>query len=149
MICLVRSRLGYRHKHIPISLASSNCSTDKLKPVCKSKKSRRSTAKHGSVQLVNTLECTINDITLYSRVGDDGELRTLSTECRFSNTKQRSITARFSVNDGENRFEPYTGNKSTDRSNLNSSPSTVLIEIELATIDTFAQSFNVDLDGKI
>ena len=34
-------------------------------------------------------------------------------------------------------------------SNLNSSPSTVLIETELATIDTFAQSLNVDLDGKI
>ena len=34
-------------------------------------------------------------------------------------------------------------------SNLNSSPSTVLIETELATIATFAQSFNVDPYGKI
>ncbi|XWS27029.1 hypothetical protein CRYUN_Cryun26dG0080700 [Craigia yunnanensis] len=33
MIRLVRLRLGYRHKYIPISLPSSNCSNDKLKPI--------------------------------------------------------------------------------------------------------------------
>ena len=104
-IHLVRSRLGYRHKHIPISLASCNCSIDKLKHLCKSKKSRRSVAKHGSVQLVNTLDCTVNDITLCSRVGYDGELRMVSIECQFSNNVQRPIAVRFSVNDGED-FNP-------------------------------------------
>ena len=148
-IRLVRSRFGYRHKHIPISLTSSNCSTDKLKYVCKSKKSQRSTEKHGIVQLVNTPECTINHITLCSRVGDDGELRTMSIKYHFLDTVQRSITPRFFVNDGPNRFQPYTGTTSVVRSNLNSSHSTILTEIELPTIATFAQSFNIDPNGKI
>lgn len=105
-IRLVRSRLGYRHKHIPISLPSSNCSTDKLKPICKSKKSQRSIEKHGTIQLVNTPKCIVNHITLCSRVGDDGELRTMSIKYHFSDTVQRSITARFSVNDGQIDFSP-------------------------------------------
>ena len=148
-IRLVRSRLGYRHKHIPISLPSSNCSTDKLKPIFKLKKSQRSTEKHGTIQLVNTHKCTVNHITLCSRVGDDGELRTMSIKYHFSNTMQRSITARFSVNDGPNRFHPCTDTTSVVGSNLNSSHLTILTEIELATIATFAQSFNIDSNGKI